>query len=42
MIGESASAVMTAEELEHLNMPGKSTELVRGRLVVRDAPDTAR
>lgn len=38
MLGESASAVMTAEELERLDVPGKSTELVRGRLVVHEPP----
>jgi Uma2 family endonuclease len=38
MLGESASAVMTADELERLDMPGKSTELVRGRLIVREPP----
>lgn len=27
---------MTAEELLHLNLPNKRTELVRGRLIVRD------
>jgi Uma2 family endonuclease len=29
---------MTAEELERLDIPGKSTELVRGRLVVQEPP----
>jgi Uma2 family endonuclease len=38
MLGESPSAVMTAEELERVDIPGKSTELVRGRLVVREPP----
>jgi Uma2 family endonuclease len=35
---ESDSVVMTADELERLDLPGKSTELVRGRLVVREPP----
>src|ERR1051326_1120986 len=30
------STTMTAEELLHLNLPNKRTELVRGRLVVRE------
>jgi Uma2 family endonuclease len=29
---------MTAEELEHVDIPGKSTELVRGRLVIHEPP----
>lgn len=29
---------MTAEELERFDLPGKSTELVRGRLIVRELP----
>jgi Uma2 family endonuclease len=40
MLGESPSAVMTAEELERVDIPGKSTELVRGQLVVREPPST--
>ena len=32
--------LMTAEELLMLDLPGKSTELVRGRLVVREPPST--
>lgn len=32
--------MMTAEELLTLDMPGKSTELVRGQLVVREPPNT--
>ena len=39
MPAESAS-VMTAEELVRLHLPGKSTELVRGRLIVREPPGT--
>lgn len=32
--------IMTAEQLERVQIPGKSTELVRGRLVVREPPGT--
>ena len=32
------TALMTAEELERFDLPGKSTELVRGRLIVREPP----
>jgi Uma2 family endonuclease len=32
----SAAALLTAEELQHLNLPDKRTELVRGVLVVRE------
>ena len=32
--------LMTAEELLHLKLPDKSTELVRGRLIVRELPST--
>jgi len=39
MPAESAS-IMTAEELERVHLPGKSTELVRGRLLVREPPGT--
>jgi hypothetical protein len=35
---ESASGLMTAEELERVDIAGKSTELVRGRLIVREPP----
>lgn len=38
MPAESAADLMTAEELEQLNLPDKATELVRGRLIVRDPP----
>ena len=31
---------MTADELLTRDMPNKSTELVRGRLVVREPPST--
>jgi Uma2 family endonuclease len=34
------SSEMTADELERLDLPGKSTELVRGRLIVREPPGT--
>lgn len=33
-----ASELMTAEELLALDLPGKTAELVRGRLVVREPP----
>ena len=32
--------LMTAEDLLELDLPGKSTELVRGKLVVREPPST--
>ena len=32
--------MLTAEEVERISIPGKVTELVRGRLVVRDPPGT--
>jgi Uma2 family endonuclease len=35
-----SDALMTADELLTLDMPGKSTELVRGRLVVHEPPST--
>src|SRR5256885_7799347 len=38
--GAMMSDIMTAEELERVDIPGKSTELVRGRLVVREPPFT--
>ncbi|HKS06626.1 MAG TPA: Uma2 family endonuclease [Gemmatimonadaceae bacterium] len=31
-------ALITAEDLEHITVPNKSTELVRGQLVVREPP----
>lgn len=40
MPAQSIPELMTAEELAHLNLPGKSTELVRGRLQVREPPGT--
>src|SRR3989454_315991 len=36
----SASPLMRAEEVERISIPGKVTELVRGRLVVREPPGT--
>lgn len=32
--------IMTAEQLERVQIPGKSTELIRGRLIVREPPGT--
>ena len=42
MIAGSTEAedLMTASELIKLDLPGKSTELVRGRLIVREPPGT--
>ena len=40
MRAEQDYGVMTADGLEQLDLPGKSTELVRGRLVVREPPGT--
>ena len=40
MSGKSRLDLMTAEELLVLDVPGKSTELVRGRLIVRELPST--
>ena len=34
------SELMTAEELEQVDIPGKATELIRGHLVVREPPST--
>jgi Uma2 family endonuclease len=34
------TALMTAEELLRVSIPGKVTELIRGRLVVREPPGT--
>ena len=36
----STSSLVTAEELERISIPGKVTELSRGRLVVREPPGT--
>lgn len=35
---ETGVELITAEELERIVVPGKSTELVRGRLIVRELP----
>jgi Uma2 family endonuclease len=37
---EHSGALMTAEQLLTLDLPNRSTELVRGRLVVREPPST--
>jgi len=37
---DALSRTMTAEQLAALDLPGKWTELVRGRLVVREPPGT--
>lgn len=34
------TGLMTAEELERLDLPGKATELIRGQLIVREPPGT--
>jgi Uma2 family endonuclease len=34
----ASATVHTADELLHLDIPGKCTELVRGRLIVREPP----
>ena len=36
----ATTEIMTAEQLEILQLPNKSTELVRGRLIVREPPGT--
>jgi Uma2 family endonuclease len=38
MPAETTPELMTAEQLLVLDLPGKSTELVRGRLIVREPP----
>jgi Uma2 family endonuclease len=40
MPAKSVSHFVTAEELPQLDVPGKVTELVRGRLLVREPPGT--
>jgi Uma2 family endonuclease len=40
MRSEARLDLMTAEELERFDLPGKSMELVRGRLIVREPPGT--
>ncbi len=37
---ESTPGLMTAGELQRISIPGKVTELIRGRLVVREPPST--
>ena len=37
---DSVTGLMTAEELERVSIPGKVTELIRGRLVVHEPPST--
>jgi Uma2 family endonuclease len=39
-IGIPGGALMTAEQLERVITPGKSTELVRGRLILHEPPGT--
>jgi Uma2 family endonuclease len=39
-IGTPIAERLTAEQLERVQIPGKSTELVRGRLIVREPPGT--
>jgi Uma2 family endonuclease len=36
----TTASLLTAEELERISIPGKVTELIRGRLVVREPPGT--
>lgn len=38
--GTPLAEIITAEQLERIDIPGKSTELVRGRLVVSEPPGT--
>ncbi|HEY9516242.1 MAG TPA: Uma2 family endonuclease [Gemmatimonadaceae bacterium] len=37
---DASQDMMTADELERVSIPGKSTELIRGRLIVREPPGT--
>jgi len=39
-MGETMTDLMTAEQLESIEIPGKWTELVRGQLIVREPPST--
>jgi len=39
-MGETMTEVMTAEQLESIEIPGKWTELIRGQLIVRESPGT--
>jgi Uma2 family endonuclease len=36
----STDSLLTADDLERISIPGKVTELIRGRLVVREPPGT--
>jgi len=40
MPSDSMAHLLTAEEVLHLDLPGKSAELVRGHLVVREPPSS--
>jgi Uma2 family endonuclease len=40
MSASSETTQLTAEDLAHIRQPGKRTELVRGRLMVREPPGT--
>lgn len=40
ILSTMTNALMTAEQLATVNIPGKVTELIRGRLVVREPPMT--
>ena len=40
MLAFSESPLLTAEELERVRLPHERTELVRGRLLVREPPST--
>ncbi len=39
-LGVSTPALLTAEDVERISLPGKQVELVRGQLVVREPPGT--
>ena len=39
-MGETMTDVITAKQLESIEIPGKWTELVRGQLIVREPPGT--
>jgi Uma2 family endonuclease len=36
----TTDSLLTAEDLERISIPGKTTELIRGRIVVRELPGT--
>src|SRR2546426_9618436 len=36
----STPALLTADDVERISLPGKQVELVRGRLIVREPPGT--